>query len=317
MSRYAVSLGSNQGDRVTHLRIALGEMGRLGRVDRVSPLYETAPVGGPDQDAYLNAVAVVETDLSPHEVLARLQEIEASEGRVRTVRWGPRTLDLDIIAWSEGGVARPDLTIPHPRAAEREFVLRPLADVWPDASVGANVTAEAALDRQRDQGVDRLANNWVSAAKPVTGRYLVAAQLAIFGVIALAWAVDGSLPADAVGGTRLIGGAVAAAGGLLTLVSSWRLRAALTPVPEPVVGGALIETGPYSLARHPIYGGIILFMLGVSLMLHSFGGALLGVGLGVFFYFKFSYEEKRLRIHYASYRAYRKRVRRRLIPFLI
>ena len=98
--RAAVALGSNLGDRISTLRMAVEQMSRLGRVDAVSSLYETAPVGGPEQDPYLNAAVVVDTDLSPGELLAALQTIENEAGRVRRERWGPRTLDLDIVTMS-------------------------------------------------------------------------------------------------------------------------------------------------------------------------------------------------------------------------
>lgn len=133
--RAIVALGSNLGDRAAHLRFGLS---RLGDVVTTSQVFETDPVGGPDeQGAYLNMVAVVDTDLDPYQFMRRLHAIEAEAGRVRTVHWGPRTLDLDIIFFddivlSSGTSAEAGaLTIPHPRFAERRFVLEPLNEVAP------------------------------------------------------------------------------------------------------------------------------------------------------------------------------------------
>ncbi len=97
----------------------------------VSPVYETAPVGGPEQPDYLNAVVAVETTLSAHELLRVAQGIEAEADRVRTVRWGPRTLDVDVLLVGDEHVDDPDLVVPHPRMTERAFVVVPLADLDP------------------------------------------------------------------------------------------------------------------------------------------------------------------------------------------
>jgi len=124
-----VALGSNQGDRRAHLRSAVAG---LPGVQRVSGIYETDPVGGPAQEPFLNCVVELETSLGPHELLARCQQLEEAADRVRDVRWGPRTLDIDILLYDDVEVATHDLHIPHPRMAERRFVLRPLADLAPD-----------------------------------------------------------------------------------------------------------------------------------------------------------------------------------------
>jgi 2-amino-4-hydroxy-6-hydroxymethyldihydropteridine diphosphokinase len=127
--RAILGLGSNLGDRRTYLRNAIDS---LPGVVAVSDVYETDPVGGPDQDRYLNLVAVVETDLTPRELLALCHRLESVAERVRDVRWGPRTLDVDIL-WVDGGpVDEPDLQIPHPRMFERRFVVEPLLEVAPD-----------------------------------------------------------------------------------------------------------------------------------------------------------------------------------------
>jgi 2-amino-4-hydroxy-6-hydroxymethyldihydropteridine diphosphokinase len=127
-----VALGSNLGDRETHLRRAMSELAEHGdiRVTRVSSLHETDPVGGPvAQGRYLNAVAELRTSLTPRALLARLLEIEQQHGRVRTERDGPRTLDLDLLLYGDEHIDEPGLTVPHPRMWEREFVMRPLAQL--------------------------------------------------------------------------------------------------------------------------------------------------------------------------------------------
>ncbi|KAA0235059.1 MAG: 2-amino-4-hydroxy-6-hydroxymethyldihydropteridine pyrophosphokinase [Acidimicrobiales bacterium] len=137
MTRTFLGLGSNLGDRRGHLRAAVEH---LDGVVRTSPVYETEPVGGPaGQAPYLNLVVELDTDLTPDELLARCRRIEAAHGRVRAERWGPRTLDVDIV-WMEGvEVDRPDLQVPHPRWRQRRFVMAPLHDLAPDLATAADV----------------------------------------------------------------------------------------------------------------------------------------------------------------------------------
>jgi 2-amino-4-hydroxy-6-hydroxymethyldihydropteridine diphosphokinase len=133
MTRALLGLGSNLGDRKQFLRDAVAGLGEL---TAKSQLYETKPVGGPEQGPYLNLVVAIETDLSPRELLDLCQSLERQAGRVRRIRWGPRTLDVDIL-WMDGvSVDEPDLTVPHPRMRERAFVMVPLADVAPDVANG-------------------------------------------------------------------------------------------------------------------------------------------------------------------------------------
>ncbi|MFT4657281.1 MAG: dihydroneopterin aldolase/2-amino-4-hydroxy-6-hydroxymethyldihydropteridine diphosphokinase [Candidatus Aldehydirespiratoraceae bacterium] len=125
-----VALGSNLGDRESFLRI--GVRG-LGNVTAMSNVYETDPVGGPDdQGPYLNMVVQVETSLDPFALLRRCQRIEAEAMRQRIVHWGPRTLDVDIVQFDDIALECDELSIPHPRFGERRFVLAPLADIAPD-----------------------------------------------------------------------------------------------------------------------------------------------------------------------------------------
>lgn len=127
--RTFLSLGSNLGDRRALLRQAVDS---LPDVVAVSPVYETDPVGGPAQDEFLNLVVELDTELSPSALLGVCHRIESSAERVREQRWGPRTLDIDII-WMDGVELHTErLTIPHPRWQERRFVLAPLRDLAPD-----------------------------------------------------------------------------------------------------------------------------------------------------------------------------------------
>ena len=148
-----VGLGANLGERETALRSALAAIGRLPGtcVMRVSPLYGSAPVdaGGPD---YLNAVAELTTTLAPQALLEALQTIERGAGRERPYRNAPRTLDLDILWFGGQIIDSPALTVPHPRMAERAFVLRPLADLAPDRVEAAWLQAVASQDIQRLEG---------------------------------------------------------------------------------------------------------------------------------------------------------------------
>ena len=140
--RAFIGLGSNLGDRRGHLTAAVEGLESDGDVVAVSPLYETAPVGGPDgQGPYLNLVVELETDDSPRRLLERCRGLERAAQRERAVRWGPRTLDADVL-WVEGQeVGEPDLTVPHPRMWERRFVLAPLADLAPDLVSPAQLEA--------------------------------------------------------------------------------------------------------------------------------------------------------------------------------
>jgi 2-amino-4-hydroxy-6-hydroxymethyldihydropteridine diphosphokinase len=143
VKRAYVGFGANLGDPAATLRaaaVAVGE--RSGAVTAGSRIYRSAPIGLVDQPDFRNAVASVETALSAERLLAELNAVEAEFGRVREVRFGPRTLDLDLI-WYEGE-ERDDahLTLPHPRAHEREFVLRPLAELAPDLVLRGATVAE-------------------------------------------------------------------------------------------------------------------------------------------------------------------------------
>jgi 2-amino-4-hydroxy-6-hydroxymethyldihydropteridine diphosphokinase len=131
--RAFIGLGSNLGDRRALLRAAVEGLRAAGDVVAVSPVYETEPVGGPTgQGSYLNAVAELSTADTPRRLLERCHALEGAAGRVRAERWGPRTLDADLLYVEGCEVDEPDLTVPHPRLWERRFVLAPLADLAPD-----------------------------------------------------------------------------------------------------------------------------------------------------------------------------------------
>jgi 2-amino-4-hydroxy-6-hydroxymethyldihydropteridine diphosphokinase len=133
--RVVYALGSNVGDRLEHLRSVVAAAARVPELHSLvcSPVYETEPVGGPVQDPYLNAVLLARTSLSPVVLLALAHEWEQLRGRVREERWGPRTLDVDVIAVGDERSHTARLTLPHPLAHERAFVLAPWHDVEPDA----------------------------------------------------------------------------------------------------------------------------------------------------------------------------------------
>ena len=132
--RAYLGIGSNLGDRRAHLQGAVDELAGVEglRVVAVSPVYETVPVGGPPQPDFLNAVVAVDTELTARALLELAQRIEAAAERVRTVRWGPRTLDVDVLLVGDERIDEPDLEVPHPRMTERAFVVVPLADLAPE-----------------------------------------------------------------------------------------------------------------------------------------------------------------------------------------
>lgn len=150
--RYAIGLGSNLGDRLSYLRRAAESLHAFTPLLARSPIYETAPVGGPEgQGPYLNAVVIVKHAFPPHDLFQTMMGIEKQLGRIRKERNGPRTIDLDLV-WSE----RPyrtdahdnaEIVVPHPRARERLFVVRPLLDIWPGLDLPI---PEGAVRRIRD-----------------------------------------------------------------------------------------------------------------------------------------------------------------------
>ncbi|WP_406285222.1 2-amino-4-hydroxy-6-hydroxymethyldihydropteridine diphosphokinase [Embleya sp. NBC_00896] len=156
-SRVVLALGSNLGNRLETLQGAIDEIADTPGVSltRVSPVYETAPVGGPEQGTYFNAVVELRTLLTPDLVLERGNSVEEAFQRVRVERWGPRTLDVDVI-WFENVVQDdPRLTLPHPRAHERSFVLAPWHDIDPEAEVPGHGRVADLLAQVGLEGVHR------------------------------------------------------------------------------------------------------------------------------------------------------------------
>ncbi|MDF2929615.1 MAG: folK [Anaerospora sp.] len=133
MTRCYIGLGSNMGDRERYLREAVARLATVDgiQISRVSSMYETEPVGFTDQPPFLNAVAVIETILSAEQLLSACMKVERSLLRVRDVRWGPRTIDMDILLYGNSHICSPELTVPHPRLHERLFVIIPLLEVEP------------------------------------------------------------------------------------------------------------------------------------------------------------------------------------------
>lgn len=153
--RVVLALGSNIGDRLASIQAGIDHLAGVPGIDPrgVSAVFETSPVGGPDQPDYLNAVLLACSALPCEQILRHTQAAEQAQGRVRTVRWGPRTLDIDIIACGDEVSDDPRLTLPHPRAHERSFVLLPWHDVDPGATLpGAGPVANllAALGTAAD-----------------------------------------------------------------------------------------------------------------------------------------------------------------------
>ena len=128
-----ISLGANIGDPKANLDLAVGLLREATEVIAVSSYLQTKPVGGPEQPDYLNAVAIVESDLPARDLLALLNGIETAMGRTREIHWGPRVIDLDLIQYGGLLVQDEKLTLPHPRAHERRFVLAPWFEIEPEA----------------------------------------------------------------------------------------------------------------------------------------------------------------------------------------
>ncbi len=317
MTRAAIALGSNLGDRRANLESALTGLGSLMAIDSVSDLYRTAPIGGPGQDHFLNAVVIVETDLDAPALLAALHEIEDSAGRTRDVRWGPRTLDLDLLLYGREAHPYEDLMVPHPRMLERRFVLDPLLEVWPDAELPDGTPIAPFAAQVGDQDVERLGPWGVSTNRfGERGGWWVVVQFVLIGLVVLASGMDGPvLP----GGSflRVVGVVLAAAGLVQASLGLLQLGDRLTPFPEPLDGGGIVHGGIYSIVRHPIYGGIVLGLVGVGSFRASVYGVLLAGIAGVFFWLKAGREEVRLTRRFPHYADYREETRARLVPWVV
>lgn len=145
-----LSLGSNMGNRLNHLA---GAVRLLPAVTAVSGVYETAPQGKTDQPDFLNIAVQVRTELDPVAFFRRCQEVEQALGRVRKERWGPRSIDIDLVLWGAERLDLPDLTVPHPRLAERAFVLIPVLELNRDAQLPDGTPLSSLLKALPAQGV--------------------------------------------------------------------------------------------------------------------------------------------------------------------
>lgn len=316
MSTAVIALGSNLGDRRQTLRSAVWALSRFGHVAAVSSLYETEPIGGPEQGPYFNAVLVLETDRDPRGLLSDLHAIEAAHGRERRTRWEARTLDLDLILYDDVVIDEEGCTVPHPRAAERRFVLEPLVEVMPEATFPDGTTATDALTEVLDQGLDRHGHdNWWRHGFQSRGGWWVVGQVVGIG----AWVVAALLDRARFEGPIVsgIGAMLFVAGAALAWIALRGLGSNLTPYPEPTRSGELVETGIYAHARHPIYGSVVLVVAGASLLAGSALALIFTAGLTAFFWTKAASEEERLLVRYPDYPAYRSKVRWRLIPWVL
>jgi 2-amino-4-hydroxy-6-hydroxymethyldihydropteridine diphosphokinase len=160
VARAFLGLGSNLGDSAENIRAAVRLLASDGHVQmiRKSSFYLTDPVGYENQPEFTNAVAEVETDFGPEELLARCLDTEKKLGRERTIRWGPRVIDIDVLLYNDAQMNAPGLEIPHPRMAERGFVMAPLAQIAPDLILPDGRTArevDAALGHDGVRMADR------------------------------------------------------------------------------------------------------------------------------------------------------------------
>jgi 2-amino-4-hydroxy-6-hydroxymethyldihydropteridine diphosphokinase len=316
VTRVVIALGSNLGDRLGRLRTAVVGLREIGTVISASSLYETEPAGGPDQGRYLNAAVVLDTGLEPRPLLEALLAIERSADRIRDVRWGPRTLDLDIIAYGAETVDEPELTIPHPRARDRRFVLDPVSEIAPNTLVAPGTTAREARRGLPSKGVFRWEGDWIGGHPTLgwRGQALVAGQFALFGVLAVV-AVGTADPNPAVW-FAVLGIAIALVGGFLVVGAVLGLGTQLSALPDPRPGGALSDRGVFGIVRHPIYGGLFLGGIGTSITLQTWWPLPVLAVLAGLLTVKAGLEERALTLMYPDYAEYASRVRRRFIPFV-
>ncbi|MBA4782819.1 MAG: 2-amino-4-hydroxy-6-hydroxymethyldihydropteridine diphosphokinase [Rhizobiales bacterium] len=146
------ALGSNMGDKVAIIRRALDELAATSdlKIDRVSSFYRTPPWGVENQDWFVNVCAVGRASLQPEDLLAQTQAVEKALGRQKTIRWGPRVIDIDILFYGDADIDMPNLTIPHKSIAERAFVLVPLQEILPDFQLNG-VSLSVHIDRLKDK----------------------------------------------------------------------------------------------------------------------------------------------------------------------
>ena len=153
-----IGLGSNLDDPVQQLNRAIAGLGRIPatQVCSVSSYYQSRPVGPQEQPDYINAVVYVQTGLSAEDLLEHLQQIENRQGRVRSMRWGPRTLDLDMLLYGEHVINSPNLQVPHPEMYQRGFVLKPLAEIAPQLNIFGYGTVQSLMQKIDTADVHKL-----------------------------------------------------------------------------------------------------------------------------------------------------------------
>ncbi len=169
MAKVLLGLGSNVGEPLDNLHEAISRLSDICLISRISSVYKSEPVGFADQDWFLNCAVSVETSLTPEELLDRILQVEIAMGRTRTVRNGPRTIDIDILLYDDRQIACSALTVPHPRMHERAFVLRPAAEIAPDMRHPVLQTSiKEALDQLEEaEQVDRInAPAWPPPLRP-------------------------------------------------------------------------------------------------------------------------------------------------------
>lgn len=317
MTRFAIALGSNLEDRLGHMRAGLAGLRAIGTVTSVSSLYETEPVGGPEQGRYLNAVAVLDTDLDPVALMERLIDVERTRRRIRVERFGPRTLDLDIVASNGDRISLPTVEIPHPRASERRFVLEPLAEVWPSAPVGdAGQTASSVLEALPRDGVFRWQGDWEVATPRLggLGYILVSGQLVLIAAILVVAVANLAVPVTMV--RSVIGISLALVGSWFVIGAALALGSTLSALPDPKPGGALVDRGPFRLVRHPIYGGVLLGSISTTVLSGGWWPLLPSAALALLLKVKAGLEERALMLAYPEFGEYCTRVRFRFLPFV-
>lgn len=316
MPRAVIALGSNLGDRLSLLRSAIAGLRALGTVTAVSSLYETEPIGGPEQGPYYNAIVVMDTDLPAGSLMLELLAIELVHRRERRVKDAARTLDLDLVLYGDETISEADLEVPHPRALERRFVLEPLVELLPDLVFPDGTSARDALGEVLDQELHREAKGrWWRQGFVERGGWWVVGQAVGLGAWVAAAAVDPYAYRNVF--TNGLGLLFVTIGLVLGFLAVRGLGRRLTPYPEPVGSSTLVQTGAYALARHPVYGGVLLLIGGASLLVGSRLAILTTVLLATFFWYKAGREEERLLRLFHEYPAYRERVKWRLIPWIL
>jgi 2-amino-4-hydroxy-6-hydroxymethyldihydropteridine diphosphokinase len=186
----AIGLGSNLGDRARLIDEAVSRIAGLGTVAARSSLYESAPIGGPEQGPFLNAVVLLDTELAPRRLLGELLAAEIAMGRERTEQWGPRLIDLDLLLYGDAAIDEPGLTVPHPRLTERRFVLEPLLEVQPGASLPDGRRLAALRESVADQDVTRLSGPEPAEVAFSPSHSWLVVLVVVLGAAAIWWLID-------------------------------------------------------------------------------------------------------------------------------